>query len=239
MSIVYSVDKLSAAEVCFAQASRFLYCEPDKDTIVSQAREHAFASVPYASDNEYVQRGLNSLETWLDEAVFQSETPMLIERVDSLRREWFRLFIGAGVPDAPCWESYYREPNSHLFGKCTLEVREYYRRWGLQIEHLHSEPDDQLGLMLGFMSRLISLEADAIAVGDKNSACDIANEQNKFLAEHILPWLAVWHYDVGKYATSSYFRGVGDFTFGLCECYANRFEVIFDTDSRIFRRMYG
>ena len=71
------------------------------------------------------------------------------ERVAALRREWLRLFVGAGTPDAPSWESFYRDPNSQLFSARTLEVREQYRRHGLQIERLHAEPDDHLGLMLG------------------------------------------------------------------------------------------
>ncbi|MFR5093067.1 MAG: molecular chaperone [Adlercreutzia equolifaciens] len=70
-----------------------------------------------------------------------------------VRREMAaRLFVGLGTPEASCQESFYVEPNSHMFGKNVIAVREAYRRHGLEIERLHREPD-HLGLMLGFLSR--------------------------------------------------------------------------------------
>ena len=82
------------------------------------------------------------------------ESPAFAEAVAELRREWLRLFVGLGTPEASCLESFYVEPNSHMFGKNVIAVREAYRRHGLEIERLHREPDDHLGLMLGFLSRL-------------------------------------------------------------------------------------
>ena len=143
----------------------------------------------------------------------------------ALRREWLRLFVGAGTPDAPSWESFYRDPNSQLFSARTLEVRERYRRHGLQIERLYAEPDDHLGLMLGFVGHLIGLEAEALA-----------DEQESFLVEHVLPWLAAWRYSVDAHASSDYFRGAGAFVFGLCARYAQRFGVAFDREGQVFKR---
>ena len=158
------------------------------------------------------------------------------ERVAALRREWLRLFVGAGTPDAPSWESFYRDPNSQLFSARTLEVREQYRRHGLQIERLHAEPDDHLGLMLGFVGHLIGLEAKALAVGDDAAAGEAADEQESFLVEHVLPWLAAWRYSVDAHASSDYFRGTGAFVFGLCARYAQRFGVAFDREGQVFKR---
>lgn len=239
MGTSFDIEELPAVEVCFAQASRLLYCEPDNDEIASQACEQVFASAPYGMDDERVQRGLDLMDSWLVELDSDVDRRAFDEQVAALKREWFRLFIGAGTPDAPCWESYYREPNSHLFGKRTLEVRELYRRHGLQIERLHSEPDDHLGLMLGFMSRLAGEEAEAAAEGDGDAASEAALEQDAFLADHILPWLAVWRYSVMQHAASDYFRGVGEFVFGLCACYAQRFGIVFDEEVQTFKRVSG
>lgn len=238
MGASYGVQELSAAGACFAEASRLLYCEPDNDEVVQQACEHVFASAPFGMDNERVRRGLNGMDTWL-ETLDASDEPSFAERVDELRREWLRLFIGAGTPDAPCWESFYREPNSHLFGACTLEVRACYKRHGLQIERLRSEPDDHLGLMLGFVSFLISAEIDSLQAGDEEAATGLASEQDGFLTEHVLPWLAAWHYEVDQHASSDYFRGAGSFVLGLCERYAQRFGIGFDEEKQVFKRTHS
>lgn len=239
MTTEYDQEQLAAAGACFAQASRLLYCEPDTEEVAAQVRERLFEAAPYGMDDAYVQRGLACLNAWCVEAARVSDADgcrAFDERVHGLKREWFRLFVGAGTPDAPCWESFYLEPNSQMFGEKTLEVRAAYRRRGLQIERLHAEPDDHLGLMLGFMGHLCGVEADALADGQEDAARVAADEQKAFLAEHVLPWLAVWRYAVEKNADSDYYRGVGAFAFGLCARYARRFGIAFDEEKQVFAR---
>ena len=204
MNAPYNQDVLAAAEACFAQASQLLYCEPDAEVVADQVAERPFQNAPFGMDDADVREGMALMDAWCvaaaaDEAGFD-------ERVAALRREWLRLFVGAGTPDAPSWESFYRDPNSQLFSARTLEVRERYRRHGLQIERLYAEPDDHLGLMLGFVGHLIGLEAEALAVGDGAAAGEAADEQESFLVEHVLPWLTAWRYSVDAHASSDYFR---------------------------------
>ena len=212
MNAPYNQDVLAAAEACFAQASQLLYCEPDAEVVADQVAERPFQNAPFGMDDADVREGMALMDAWCvaaaaDEAGFD-------ERVAALRREWLRLFVGAGTPDAPSWESFYRDPNSQLFSARTLEVRERYRRHGLQIERLYAEPDDHLGLMLGFVGHLIGLEAEALAVGDGAAAGEAADEQESFLVEHVLPWLAAWRYSVD----------------------AQRFGVAFDREGQVFKR---
>ena len=234
MNAPYNQYVLAAAEACFAQASQLLYCEPDAEVVADQVAERPFQNAPFGMDDADVREGMALMDAWCvaaaaDEAGFD-------ERVAALRREWLRLFVGAGTPDAPSWESFYRDPNSQLFSARTLEVRERYRRHGLQIERLYAEPDDHLGLMLGFVGHLIGLEAEALAVGDGAAAGEAADEQESFLVEHVLPWLAAWRYSVDAHASSDYFRGAGAFVFGLCARYAQRFGVAFDREGQVFKR---
>lgn len=236
MSVSYGVDSLSAVEVCFAQASKLLYFEPSASDVSLQTVDHVFASAPYGMDDEDFRDSLKMIDTWLSEVDPLVDASAFEERVAGLRREWFQLFLGPGTPSAPCWESFYREPNSHLFGERTLQVRAYYRRHGMQIENLRKEPDDHLGLMLGFVGYLVGAEADALFAKDTEKAAELAREQDDFMAEHVLPWLPAWKYGVDKYATSDYFRGVGQFVFGLCALYMQRFGVSLDAESNSFKR---
>ena len=117
-----------------------------------------------------------------------------------------------------------------------IAVREAYRRHGLEIERLHREPDDHLGLMLGFLSRLMAEEREAVEAGDMQQGAALADEQDAFLTEHVLPWLAPWRYAVEKYARTDFYRGVGAFVFGLIACYAERFGIRFDGKASAFKR---
>lgn len=230
MEVPYDQNALAGAEACFAAASRLLYCEPDDAEVAEQVEQRMFAEAPFGMEDEHVRAGLAAMNAWCEETLAD-------ERLAALRREWFRLFVGAGAPDAPSWESFYVDPNSQLFSKRTLEVRAWYQRYGLQIERLHAEPDDHLGLMLGFVGRLVALEIEARAAGDEERAGKLAHDQESFLAEHVLPWLAAWHYAALEHAASDYFRGAADFAFGLCACYARRFGIEFDEEKRAFKRM--
>lgn len=232
MNVNYDQETLARAEVCFAQASHLLYCEPNDAEVAGQVEQRLFAEAPFGMGDARVRVGLAALDAWCAE-------PLTDERMAALKREWFRLFVGAGTPDAPSWESFYVDPNSQLFSRQTLEVRAWYQRYGLQIERLHAEPDDHLGLMLGFVGHLIGLEAEALADGDESRAAELAHDQEAFLVEHVLPWLAVWRYSVDEHAASDYFRGAGNLVFGLCACYAQRFGVEFDEGEQVFKRVSG
>lgn len=248
----FSLDTLAAAEVCFAEASRLLYDEPSYESVARQVVTQQFADAPFAMDNTFAHRGLARMDEWCSAALAEAreaavndasaptdeaslaEGPLFRERVDALRREWLRLFVGLGTPEASCLESYYVEPNSHMFGKNTLAVRSAYKAHGLQIERLHSEPDDHLGLMLGFVSHLIGEECQAADEGKEADRKALVSDQEAFMADHMLPWLAAWRYSVEKYAVSDYFSGLGDFVFGLVARYVERFGIRFDDQDQRF-----
>lgn len=255
MNTPFNSDELARAEVCFAVASQLLYVEPNVASVAEQAASRQFACAPFGEDSEDVREGLRLLDGWcadalhaaevtdgadeadgVDAAALLVESPAFAESVDELRREWLRLFVGLGTPEASCLESFYVEPNSHMFGKNVIAVRAAYRRHGLEIERLHREPDDHLGLMLGFLSRLVAEEREAAEAGDEQRAVALADEQDAFLTEHVLPWLAPWRYAVEKHARTDYYRGVGTFVFGLAACYAEHFGIRFDEEACAFKR---
>lgn len=252
MNTHFDSDALAAAEVCFAVASQLMYVEPDVASVAEQVASRQFASAPFGEGDKDEREGLRLLDRWCINAAQASgvpegiddsktaallvESPAFVESVDKLRREWLRLFVGLGTPEASCLESFYVEPNSHMFGKNIIAVRAAYRRHGPEIEQLHHEPDDHLGLMLGFLSRLLAEEREAIEAGDGQRAAALADEQDAFLTEHVLPWLAPWRYAVEKHARTDYYRGVGAFVFGLIACYAGRFGIRFDGKACAFKR---
>ncbi|WP_286143090.1 TorD/DmsD family molecular chaperone [Adlercreutzia caecimuris] len=263
MNTPFSSETLAAVEVCLAGASALLYSEPAVPAVAAQVAACQFASAPFAADNARAARGLALMDGWCAEAVraaglavdeagsvpaeaavaevaaVLAEDASFAERVGELRREWLRLFVGAGAPEASCLESFYVEPNSHMFGRTALTARAAYRRHGLVPERVGREPDDHLALMLGFLARLVQEERAAREAGDEAAADEAAVEQEAFLTEHVLPWLAAWRYAVEKHARTDYFRGLGDFVFGLCACYAERFGIRYDEAAQAFKKRLG
>lgn len=259
MNTPFQSETLAAAEVCFAEASSLLYGEPSATAVAAQVAGRQFAAAPFAADNAWAARGLALMDGWcveaasaasldavavepapgepdVDAAVALAGSAVFTERVGELRREWLRLFVGAGAPEASCLESFYVEPNSHMFGRTALAARTAYRRHGLMSERVGKEPDDHLGLMLGFLSRLMAEEREALEAGDGDAARALAEEQEAFLVEHVLPWLSAWRYAVEKHARTDYYRGLGDFVFGLGACYAERFGIRYDGEAQAFKR---
>lgn len=234
METVYDQEKLAAAEACFSMASQLLYCEPSENQVSDQIDSDMFEAAPFGMEHDQVRQGLAAMDAWCRATSGDSEA--LSHRVAALQREWLRLFVGMGTPEASCLESFYTEPNSHMFGASTLEVRAWYRRYDLQIERLRAEPDDHLGLMLGFVGHLAGLESEALAEGDTDHAIALAKDQETFLVQHVLPWLPAWHYATNGHATSDYFKGVANFVFGLCSQYVTRFGIRFDQASTSYKR---
>ena len=248
-----TIEQLASAEVSLAVASSLLYVEPDPAEVAAQVATDQFSDAPFGTEDPFMAAGLAAMARWCaatrtavavelgcDPGTVGEEellaSSVFIEAVGALRREWLRLFAGAGAPEASCLESFYVEPNSHMFGKCTLAVRSCYRRHGLQVENFRREPDDHLGLMLGFLSRLVAEELAAREAGDAATAEALAAEQEAFLVDHVLPWLAPWRHAAASHAASDYFRGAGDLVFGLACAFAERFGIRFDGETRTFKQ---
>ena len=90
--------------------------------------------------------------------------------------------------------------------------------------------------VLGTKFDVMAEEREAVEAGDMQQGAALADEQDAFLTEHVLPWLAPWRYAVEKYARTDYYRGVGAFVFGLIACYAERFGIRFDGKASAFKR---
>ena len=128
-------EMLERARACFAVASRLLYCDPQPQDVALQALSGQFAQAPFAMDDPSVLRGLELLGGWCARALRKAQVaqgrdasgdvlseaegqldgracalaadPAFCEEVGALQRERLRLFVGIGVPQASCFESFY------------------------------------------------------------------------------------------------------------------------------------
>lgn len=221
-------EDLNGAQAMFALASQFIYCEPQADQIAGYAANDLFADAPFGTDDETLVQGLDEMRAWCAQAVASDDYE---EQISALKSDWFQLYVGAGVPNAPSWSGFYQSPNHQLLSYETLEVRNIYQKFGLRMERVNSEPDDNLGIMMGFIAHLISLELDDVCDSMREEAFET---QRKLLVKRILPWISAWHYKAVKYARTGYYLGVGNLVFGLIRAYAKRFDVRYVEESQSF-----
>lgn len=119
-----------------------------------------------------------------------------------------RLFIGPEKVLAPPWESVYFNDERNIFQEQTLQVRQWYRQFGLEPEKLHSEPDDHVGLEFAFLAHLARLALEALERDDTAAFDQYLDAQRRFLVEHPLQWVPLWATLVTENARTDFWRGV-------------------------------
>ena len=124
-----------------------------------------------------------------------------------LKDDHFKLVIGAGGAKAVPWESVYRSPDRLLFEEQTMQVRAFYRRFGLQAPDLNRRPDDHISLELEFCATLLSRALDAAERGEDGS--EYASAHDEFCREHLLAWAPEFFAAVEEHAQPDFYRGVG------------------------------
>ena len=67
-----------------------------------------------------------------------------------------------------------------------MQVRAFYRRFGLQAPDLNRRPDDHISLELEFCATLLSRALDAAERGEDGS--EYASAHDDFCREHLLAW---------------------------------------------------
>jgi TorA maturation chaperone TorD len=210
---------LDDAAMTFAVLGMLLYQEPSEQRVVLLIGEDFFSGIPFSDDDPQIAEGLRLLETWTDNATQRDVTEVTAE----LNREWLRLLVGFGEPKAPPWAAYYFEKDPVIFGAKTLEVRRWYARYDLEIERKYREPDDHLGIMLQFLSHLISKESEASKANNAETTTHLRQEQKNFLAENLLPWIPHWQTLVTSESRNPFYAGLALLIAGTLQTFVLRF----------------
>ena len=155
-------QELAGQALVFGLLGRALYVSPDRAWVQTLVQERVFDSVPFAGEQPDVVKGLVLLAAWTD----ASQAGLADQAFDAVQSDYTHLFVGPGKVDAPPWESVYFHDEEMLFQEETLHVREWYARFGLQAELLHSEPDDHIGLELAFLAHLAGQAVSACEKGE-------------------------------------------------------------------------
>ncbi len=200
---------------------KLLYGGLEKSWLEGLVRDDVFAESPFGTEQPEIRRGLELLQRWTAEnrgGISEAE-------MHALRQDQLRLLIGTDQLLAPPWESVYFSDDHLVFQQQTLQVREWYARFGLEAERLHREPDDHIGLELMFVAHLASRAIQAINAGDSTSLEKLLQAQRDFLSDHLLRWGPAWAKLVKKHAGTDFYRGLADVTHGALLTIAEELEI--------------
>lgn len=128
--------------------------------------------------------------------------------MDSLTKEYNRIFIGPDPSPAPLWESVYLSDEHLMFGEETMQVRQFYKRFGLSYVNKANQPDDFLGVELDFMSFLITETLSALEKDDLEQVAYFLDGQSEFLTNHFLRWAPQSMEILLKNTTSRLYQGI-------------------------------
>jgi TorA maturation chaperone TorD len=189
---------------------KILFGELDKAWLENLISEDVFAEAPFGAEQAETQHGIELLQHWTKD----NQTGISEEEFKILKRDHLRLFIGTDRVLAPVWESVYCNDERLVFQEETLQVRQWFSRFGLQSELLYREPDDHIGLELSFIAHLASLALKAIESEDQQTLDETVQAQRDFLHEHLLRWGPVWTKLVVQHAETDFYKGVAHLTYG-------------------------
>lgn len=194
---------------------------PDKEWLQSLINEDVFSESPLESKDQDIVTGLFHLQAWSQENC----EGISDERFIALQADYTRLFVGTGKTIIPSWESVYFNDERMLFQEQTIQVRQWYRRFGLESEKLNREPDDHIGLELSFLSYLASLGLQALDENDHVRFEETLEAQRQFISEHPLKWVPRWCTLVKESAETDFYRGLAFLTHGALLSIAEQLQI--------------
>jgi putative dimethyl sulfoxide reductase chaperone len=211
---------LMGETLLFGLLGKVLYKEPDKKWLETLIRNGVFKDVPFGTEQNEVIQGLEILHKWTEE----NRNKISDKEFSAINKDHLYLFVGVGKPLAPVWESIYFSESRLLFQEQTFQVREWFARYGLQIEQKYKEPDDHIGLELGFIAHLAALALTSLEAGDNSEVENNLQAQRDFLAQHLQLWGGEWADLVIKHTGTNFYRGLAYLTKGALKAVSELLE---------------
>jgi TorA maturation chaperone TorD len=168
------LDRFAGA---FTALSGLLVAAPDAGRLNRLRDEEVLGDWPFQEDPDG-HRGVRLMR----------ESALAGEGEGEVRRDYNRLFFGPGPMVAPPYESVYRSEERLVFELQTRQVRAFYARFGLAAPRLNKEPDDHIGLEMGFLGVLCVRAMDAIDSGNDAELARLMAGVQSFLELHLLVW---------------------------------------------------
>jgi DMSO reductase family type II enzyme chaperone len=150
------------------------------------------------------------LERIADEAVRSLEIcgDQAEQALRTLEAAYNHLFVGPGHPQAPPYESFYRDRGGLVMGPSAREVERRYAEAGLAVAPEHRDLPDHIATELGFMAYLAMQEAEA-----KDEERRMWRDRGRlFLQDHLGVWLPLFCRRVKEASQHPFYTALAELT---------------------------
>jgi TorA maturation chaperone TorD len=189
----------------FNLLGKMLYEVPAKEWLQPLADNEVFTEAPFAETQPDVVEGLALLEKWSRSYLQDGDSDTVLKE---LQVDYTNLFTGMRKLPVSPWESVYFSKERLVFQEQTMDVRAWYRRYGLEVLNLKKEPDDHIGLELLFVGHLAQLGLMALEASNESEYEQTLAAQGDFLAKHLFLWVPLWCQQILEYAQTDFYRGL-------------------------------
>lgn len=195
------LDRMAAA---FTALSSLLLAAPEQDTLDQVRDAELLAQWPGRPCPES-RDGITAL----------TESAAGGEDARDVRRDHAQLFVGPERMAAAPYESVHLSEERLIFEQETFLVRAAYAAFDLAAPRLNQEPDDHIGLEMGFIGALCVRGLDAIDDADDTELRRVLAAIAAFLDTHLLAWGPQCLTLVVDHAQTAFYRGVGSLGLAL------------------------
>ncbi|MGO1383429.1 MAG: TorD/DmsD family molecular chaperone [Arachnia sp.] len=197
-----SVTHAEAFATAWTVLARVLEAPPSSDVLDSVRSSELLEEWPLAGQaghtSEPLAQGLASL----------AESRQLGESVRSVADDHMRLFRGPGSAAVSPYESVHRSREGLVFERETLQVRQWYSRFGLRAPRLDQDPDDQIHLELEFCATLLTRGLEAHDLGHEAEAQTLFEASEDFCREHLFQWAPAFFEALHKVSATHFYKGL-------------------------------
>ena len=199
-----AVNIFYARQYAYDLLRRFFIEEPSKDYLKTFVQKNMIDVFPFIEDSEEIQMGVKEVKEYLA----NHDVVNIEKHYDELHWDYTRLFIGPFKLPAPPWESTYVRKDGLLFQGTTMNVRQYYEKYGFIVRDFNMEADDHVGLELDFMYHLNELTIEMAQKNDIQKLNYLLKDQHKFLNEHLLEFVPQLCGLVIEEADTAFYKGL-------------------------------
>lgn len=190
------------------------------DELLTHAKErwdsYALLSNCFHLPDEELIRALNELPESDSDLYSVLAHAVETRDLESLRKDYSKLFVGPYSLLAPPYGSVYLEGTNSVMGRSTVDVLNRYKAEGVSIRM--KEAPDHIAIELEFMFFLISKEIEGLRDSDLGSAEAYRKKQKDFLELHLGKWIPQFAEKVETHAQTGFYkdlaRSTRDFVLG-------------------------
>ena len=195
-----------ARQAVYSLLRRLYTAAPDRQLLDWLAEERPFADFPVLLSGGNVEADLQAVDDACQNAI-----------ENTLFEDFYQLYVGSGDMLVPPWESVYRSEERDLFDVHTFQVRESYARHGMEFVDKNKTPEDSIAIELEFMQLLGDRVLTALEKADPKAERILAEDQLKFLDQHMLAWVPEFVSLSRQHAQTPFYRGLAGVLLGFLE----------------------